>query len=442
VTSRFPSLDQWLRWLEAVHPEFDLGLERVASVCHDLGWHELPLKIITVAGTNGKGSTVSYLEAALLASGVRVATYTSPHLVRYNERIRVDGVPVADDEIVAAFTELDGVRAERSLSYFEFSTLAAMHVFLRARVEVAVLEVGLGGRLDAVNVFNPDVCVITPIDIDHTHWLGEDRESIGREKAGILRAGHPVVISDPKPTQSVVDAARSLQAPSYRLGTHYRVVSNSGEASSDSRSVDWSLELAGQLVGTLPALAMRGRYQRENAATALVALKLLGIEIEHRWSRIRDAVGNVVLPGRFEVWNGHPTIVLDVAHNRHAMTALARTLSESFGARTVRAVVAMLADKAQEPALQEVASAIDHWYVGAVDYYRGESADNLALHVRTVAPKAAIAVFDSVAAAYSRALADASGDDVVLVFGSFYTVGEVMSIERRRPVFVNDELEK
>jgi dihydrofolate synthase/folylpolyglutamate synthase len=313
------------------------------------------------------------------------------------------------------------------LSYFEFSTLAAMHVFLGAQAEFAVLEVGLGGRLDAVNVFDPDICVITPIDIDHTHWLGEDRESIGREKAGILRAGRPVVISDPTPPQSVVDKAKSLGAQTFRIGEDYGLVSSDGER--------WSLELANETLGELPRLAMRGGYQRENAATALVALKLSGVELEQLWPRVRDGVGRVVLPGRFEIWEGRPTVVLDVAHNRHAMATLAASVKESFNGRRVRAVVAMLSDKAQEPALQEMAPVVQSWYVGQVDYYRSESAVNLAQRVRSVATEAAVEIFDSVGEAYRHALADADNDDVVLVFGSFYTVGAVMQIEARMPAF-------
>ncbi len=413
---RFDKLEGWLRWQESLHPsEIELGLERVGEVAHRLGLLTPEHAVITVAGTNGKGSSVAMLEAILLAAGYRVGAYTSPHLNRYNERVRLDGEPVADDALCQAFEAIDQARDDISLSYFEFGTLAALHCFARAGLDVAVLEVGLGGRLDAVNIIDADVALLTAIDLDHGDWLGDTREQVGYEKAGIMRGDRPAVVSDPQPPQSLIDHAAAIGAPLARLGVDYGV-----EALSEGWCW-WGPEDV--RIEPLPTPALRGRFQLNNAAGVLMALHALDERLPLSRQALREGLHAVSLPGRFQriVHDSGVEEFIDVAHNPQAARELAENLKALPRAKS-RAVVGMLADKDIAGALAPLVSLFDHWHLAPLCVPRGAEAERLA-EVLAELGVSAFSLHASVAEARVAALGE--GDRVV-TFGSFHTVAEAL----------------
>ena len=416
---RFNTLADWLAWQETLHPnEIDLGLERVAKVLSSLGLADPGFTVITVAGTNGKGSTVAMLDAILRAAGYRVGSYTSPHLLRYNERIRIAGDTVSDDELCASFDRIDTARGATSITYFEFGTLAALDIMQRRGVEIAVLEVGLGGRLDAVNVLAPDVAVITPVDIDHVQWLGADRESIGREKAGIMRPGRPVVCTDPAPPGSIAAEATRLGAPLYQLGRDFTF---------ETLADHWSWRSGSRRRDALPLPALRGSYQTANAAGALMALELLRDTFPVDQGAVRTGLATVQLPGRFQLLPGLPMQILDVAHNPHGARSLAQSLRQQpCGGRT-HAVLAMLADKDIPAVVEAMQDVVDVWYLAGLDVPRGAAAESLQTAVLAMLPAAEVRLFSAVPDARQQALAAAATDDRVVVFGSFYTVAAALA---------------
>ncbi len=411
------TLDQWLAWQERLHPRtIDLGLERVSRVARALGLVPAPFPVVSVAGTNGKGSTVAYLEAFLGAAGVRVGAYTSPHLLRYNERVRVRGREVSDEALVSAFEAVDGARAGISLSYFEFGTLAALHLFREERVEVAVLEVGLGGRLDAVNVWDADVALITAIGLDHMEWLGPDRESIGREKAGILRAGRPAVLTDPQPPRSVLQEAARLGVPLRRIGQAFQVIKGpAGRWTLASKECRWP---------DLPAPGIPGDPQYANVAGAIEALRALGLPPERE--AVAAALPAVRLPGRFQRIPGRPELVLDVAHNAQACAALAATLQASPVAGPTVALMAVMADKDPAAMAAQLHGVVDAWVVATAPGARGLEARPLAAAVAAAVSPAALDCVPELGAALDRARQRAGPEGRVVVFGSFYTVAEIL----------------
>ncbi len=406
-------LREWLERLERLHPrEIELGLERVGEVWRRLGPAQVPFVTVTVGGTNGKGSVVRLMESVLLAAGRRVGAYTSPHLLRYNERIRIGGTEVPDDALCAAFERVESARGETSLTYFEFGTLAALDLFVRAGMEVAVLEVGLGGRLDAVNLVEPDVAVVTSVDIDHTDWLGETREAIGREKAGIFRAGRPAVCGDPEPPASLLAHARATGARLYRAGAHFRF---------RETGRDWSWN-AGEIQLTgLP----RPRLELQNAATALMALACLPERVVVSEEAVRQGLTDASLPGRFQVIDGEVPVILDVAHNPAAATRLAERLAATDCDGRTLAVVAMLADKDGCGTLGALTDRIDAWFPAGLEGARGAPASRLEDCLSTLGAEVS-GGHPHVADALDAALADARPGDRVLVFGSFRTVAEAM----------------
>nr|VFJ89576.1 MAG: dihydrofolate synthase / folylpolyglutamate synthase [Candidatus Kentron sp. H]VFJ92763.1 MAG: dihydrofolate synthase / folylpolyglutamate synthase [Candidatus Kentron sp. H]VFJ97567.1 MAG: dihydrofolate synthase / folylpolyglutamate synthase [Candidatus Kentron sp. H] len=419
---RFHRLPDWLAWQETCHhTPIDLDLERVARVADRLGLNRLPFPILSIAGTNGKGSGVALLESIFTRAGYRVGTHTSPHLLRYNERVRLAGREASDEALVRAFHEIDRARGPTTLTYFEFGALAAMWLFRRAGPDVAVLEVGLGGRLDAVNVFDADIALITTIDLDHQAWLGNDREAIGREKAGIYRAGRPAVCGDPAPPASVRDHARAMGAPWYCAGRDFR-------AWEDPHAPDrwhWESRLGGYR--GLPNPALAGGHQRQNAAGALMVLALLRDRLPVPQEAVRRGLAGVTLPGRFQVSETPEgvTRILDVAHNPQAARALARLLREKpRGGRTL-AVVAMLEDKDREGVLRAMEVAVHVWYAADLDVPRGGTAKMMAATLSRSATDARVHTLPGVPEAYHAALQDARPGDRIVVFGSFYTVGIV-----------------
>ncbi len=412
---KFPTLDAWLAWQETLHPSaIDLGLERPGEVWRRMGQGKPAPVVITVAGTNGKGSSVAMLESILLAAGYRVGCYTSPHLSRYNERIRIDGAEVGDEALCESFERIDQARGDISLTYFEFGTLAAFDLFARAELDVAVLEVGLGGRLDAVNLIDADVALITAIDLDHAAWLGNDRETIAREKAGIMRQGLPAVCSDPNPPQSLLDYAAEIGAPLHRLGHEFSVQKD---------TEGWQWQSGDEAPLALPLPALRGEFQLQNAAGVLMALQLLRERLPLAPQQLRQGLLNARLAGRFELTPGDVVEIADVAHNPQSAAALAENLRQMPVEGRTLAVVAMLGDKDQAAAITAMTPVVDAWYVAGLDVPRGSDADTLAAVVETVSGQAPQR-FAKVAAALQQARSDAHQGDRVVIFGSFYTVAE------------------
>ena len=414
---RFDTLDQWLAWQETLHPSaIDLGLERPGRVLRALGLAAPSHTVITVAGTNGKGSSVAMLEAMLLAAGYRVGSYTSPHLLHYNERIRLGGQPVDDALICDAFARIDAARGETSLTYFEFGTLAAFLIFAEAELDVAVLEVGLGGRLDAVNLLDADVALITAIDIDHAAWLGDSRELIAIEKAGIMRPQRPAVCSDPHPPQTLIEHAAALQTPLFCLGRDYQYRSEQD----GWRYVDGEGSLAG-----LPRPALVGAMQWQNAAGVIRALRCLDGRLAVSNQAIRQGLLSVSLPGRMQAFPGEPMVLLDVAHNPQSARVLAENLAVMPCTGRSLAVVGMLADKDIASVIAAVAAQVDHWYLAGLDVWRGADA-GLVAQALDGQGITAYTQYDAVGQALAAAQADAAKADRIVVFGSFHTVAEAL----------------
>jgi len=404
------SLAEWLSYIERQHPKaIALGLDRVAEVWQRMA---VPLAspVITVAGTNGKGSTCAMLEAMLRAGGYRTGLYTSPHLVAYNERVRVAGAEARDPALVESFAAVEAARGELPLTYFEYGTLAALWIFARENTEAVVLEVGLGGRLDAVNVVDADCAVLTSVGIDHVDYLGPDRESIGREKAGIFRDGRPAVIADPQPPGSL------LAAP----GRHLLLGRDFGYVDQQSQWTYWGP--AGRRSG-LAHPALRGAMQLRNAAAAMCALDALRERLPLGMQEVRRGLAEVTLPGRFQVLPGRPQVILDVAHNPQAAAVLAENLAASGFAPETIAVCGMLGDKDIAGVLREVAPRITRWHLASLSGPRAASARQLASQLG----KASVECFGSPAEAFAAALKGANENDKIIVFGSFLTVGEVMA---------------
>jgi dihydrofolate synthase/folylpolyglutamate synthase len=412
------SLAEWLEYLERLHPSaIDMGLERVRTVWSRLGI-AFDVPIVTVGGTNGKGSICAYLEAILRHAGFRTGLYTSPHLVRYNERVRIDAAEADDATLVRAFERIEAVRRETSLTYFEFGTLAAALVFHAARPDALILEVGLGGRLDAVNIFDADCAVIASVDLDHMAFLGNDREAIGREKAGIMRADRPAICADPDPPLTLIDHARAL-------GARLRLIGRDFGYSADA--LQWSFwgPVAKHAALALPA--MRGAHQLANAAAAIAALDELKLRLPVSMHAIRMGLATASLPGRYQVLPGRPAVVLDVAHNPHAARALAANLKAHGRFGRTLAVFAMLADKDIGAVIAAVRSEIDAWYVATLDVARGASAAAVAALVASHDQGKSVQVFGSALEAYRAACRIAGEGDRILVFGSFHTVAEILA---------------
>jgi len=407
------SLPEWLEYIEKQHPSsIALGLERVAEVLGRLN-AGLDCPVITVGGTNGKGSTCAMLEAILRAAGYRTGLYTSPHLVRYNERVRVAGAEEGDEALCEAFAAVEAARGGTPLTYFEFGTLAAFRLFKESKIEAAVLEVGLGGRLDAVNAIDADCAVLTSVAIDHVDYLGATREDIGREKAGIFRPGRPAVVAEPDPPQSVLDSP----------GTKLLLGKDFGYTAEASQ---WSYWGPGGRRSGLAHPALRGAVQLRNAAAALCALDMLRERLPVAMQEVRRGLAEVTLPARFEVLPGRPAVILDVAHNVEAAKTLERNLAASgFAAETI-AVCGMLRDKDVGGVLRELAPRITHWHLASLQGPRAAAAADLAAQLAPLrVEKSALHLYDSPAQAFAAARERASGNDKIVVFGSFLTVGEV-----------------
>ncbi len=416
------TLSEWLDYIEGLHPQaIALGLDRVEKVRGALGLAPA-FPVVTIGGTNGKGSVCAMLETILHLAGYRVGCYTSPHLLRYNERVRIARATAADGDLARAFEAVERARGQTRLTYFEFGTLAAMWLFAEMKVEAAVLEVGLGGRLDAVNVFDADCAVVTTVDIDHVDFLGGDRESIGREKAGIFRPGRPAVCADPAPPASLTGHAAGIGAQLLQIDVDFGAV---------PQGKQWQYWGPRGKRGALPYPALRGTCQLGNAAAAITALECLRERLPVSVNDIRAGLLQADNPGRFQVLPGRPVVILDVAHNPQAARALAASLASMGRAGRTLAVFAMLKDKDITGVVNAVKSSIAHWYIAGLGGARGARAADIE-RALAGAGVSAITACDGVAAAYLQACDMAVENDRIVVFGSFNTVAAVMQLRASR----------
>ena len=421
------TLNGWLAYCEQLHPKgingIELGLDRIRVVAQRMDLR-FTCPVITVAGTNGKGSTCAMLESILGQAGYKTGTFTSPHLVHFEERLRLNGEAVSATKLVAAFADVQRARGQNGseivLTYFEFTTLAILHLMAHAELDVAILEVGLGGRLDAVNLIDTDCAIITSIDLDHMELLGNDRESIGLEKAGIMRTGRPVVVSDPMPPQSVLDRALEVGADLWRVGQDFNV-------SGDKQQWGWAGR--GRRYSGLAYPALRGANQLVNASGVLAALTALRDKLPVTAQAVRNGLAFVELPGRFQIVPGEPSLVLDVAHNPHSVAALAANLDAMGYFPTTHAVFGAMADKDLAPMLARVNPLIDRWYF--TDLPTARASNGAALQERWAAQNtrkdATASSYADPMAALQAAIDAADPTDRIVVFGSFYTVGGVLA---------------
>lgn len=424
------SLSAWLAHLESLHPKgqagIELGLERVARVKAALGQTQ-HCPVIVVGGTNGKGSVCAYLENILDRAGLKVGCYTSPHLLHYNERVKLNGQPASDGALCRAFARVEAARGEESLTYFEFGTLAAWEVFAAAGVDAVILEVGLGGRLDAVNIYDADAAIVTGIALDHTDWLGPTREHIGFEKAGIFRSGRPALCADRQPPQSLLDHAAAIGADLKLIGRDFGF-----EKSAEDRLQwrYWSKQGEAMQRRSLAFPGLRGSAQLANASVVLATLDALKDRLPVTMGAIRRGLIETELPGRFQVLPGQPTVVLDVAHNPQAATVLADNLGNMGFFDRTHAVVGMLGDKDIAATLAALKGKVDYWHLADLAVPRGASAAALATAVAGLGGE--VVCHADPATAYGKALEQAADNDRILVFGSFYTVADVLRLLAQR----------
>jgi dihydrofolate synthase/folylpolyglutamate synthase len=407
----------WLSYLEKLHPKsIALGLGRVQLVRERMALAP-EFTIITVAGTNGKGSTCAILERILSEAGYAVACYTSPHLLRYNERVRINGKEAGDDQLCRAFAAVEAARGDVPLTYFEFGTLAAVWLFVEAGVDVAVLEIGLGGRLDAVNAFEPDCAIVTSIDMDHMDYLGDSREAIGFEKAGVYRSGIPAICGDIAPPTSVTQVASTIGADYRQIGHDFGYELSGGA---------WSFWTKNQRIDALPLPALSGAFQLDNAACVLEALTSMADQFPVTFEQIHAGLVHVTLSGRYQQLQDSPQIIVDVAHNPHAARGFAGNLQQDKIAGRTIAVFAMLADKDIAGVVEALHGEIDEWLVAGIAQPRGASASQLVEIVSAHAHGVAVSAFDNVAEALAHACRCVGENDRIAAFGSFYTVADVL----------------
>jgi dihydrofolate synthase/folylpolyglutamate synthase len=435
------TLDQWLSYQEQVNVRsIELGLDRVHAVWLRMGAPAVARRVITVGGTNGKGSTVALLEAMLTAAGLRVGSFTSPHLLSYNERVRVAGVDADDARLTASFERIEAARLAQApdatmpndipLTYFEFGTLAALDVFARADLDVAILEVGLGGRLDAVNIVDADVAIVTTVDLDHMDWLGPDRDSIGREKAGIARAGRPVIVGELDPPSGLLDSLTAIGANVQRAGVDFSM------ALLDD---GWRWQHRDGLAMALPAPALAAPVQVANAAAAVAALHALfaddcAIPPKDFFAAVRQGLQSAHVPARLQALGGDPALLVDVGHNPQAARALAQWLDAQPPART-HAIYGALSDKDVAGVLGALGSRIDRWHLASLqaDTPRGLSAAALVERLHHALPQASFDTYADVSGALIGARAQAQPGERILAFGSFFVASAVLASASESP---------
>ncbi len=420
---RFNTLNEWLNWLEVTHPlKIDLGLERVASVAAEMQLLDPAATVITVGGTNGKGSTVSLFEGIFSSAGISTGSYTSPHVHRFNERIRIDGQPVSDEKIIAAFDAIDHARGDISLSYFEFSTLAGLHIQQQAAVQVMLLEVGLGGRLDATNIVDTDIAIITNIALDHMHFLGDTVELIAAEKAAIARPGKPMICSADQVTPALAVEAEKYGAQFIQAGVDYKI-----KIIADS----WQWHNGQRSYQQLPKPGLSGRHQFDNAAGVIAALEYLPQSLQPDTAAVEEGLRGLSLPGRFECHDVGYELIFDVAHNPHSAAALANNLAQLEHKET-HVLLGILSDKDYSGLIQALGPEIQHWHLSSAQVDRALAVSELEKSVLKTDPNANISCYESLEDAYQLLNTTLQADKRLLVTGSFHTIDEV----RRRAIAV------
>jgi len=414
------TLTDWLDWQAQIHPQIiELNLSRCHAVAERLNLLKLPFPVFTVAGTNGKGSSVTLLESILRAAGYKTGKYMSPHLLKYNERICINGQQASDAELCAAFAEIEAARGEISLTVFEFATLAAGLLFCQQQIDVAVLEVGLGGRLDATNIWDADVALVTPIDLDHLKWLGDTREKIAFEKAGIFRAHHPAVCTDLLPPDSLLEHAAALPCPLSLFGKDFHA------QSLDEQTWQWR---NAELSYTLPVPNLLGEHQLQNAAGVLQALYLLKHRLPVSEQAIATGLSTMQLAGRFQIFEGAVTRILDVAHNPLGIQVFRRQLLKQSCVGRTHAVVGILQEKDALGILELMMDCVDTWHIANLDTPRNTPVEVIEDQLYRLGV-ASVSRYSSIAAAYEQVCHHADAGDRVIVFGSFFTVMEALQVE-------------
>ena len=413
--ARFSRLDDWLAWQEGLHfTAIDLGLDRCRQVAEKMGLLQFDFKVISVAGTNGKGSSVTMLDMILRRSGYATGKYTSPHLLRYNERVCVNGEEAQSELLCQSFDRIDKARGDTSLTYFEFGTLAALDIFQQSNVDIVIMEVGLGGRLDAVNILDADLALVTSLDIDHERWLGSDRESVAREKAGIFRKGKPAVCSDPNPPSSIIDHAK-------KIGTTLELLHEDYQYEIDGEHWNWQSESREYRDLAVPGPV--DTYQVQNAAGVLKLLQHLGDDFPVTDEAIATSMQDFHLNGRFQHIPGEVSYVLDVAHNRQAASMLIDNLEKLPPAASTHCVVGMLKDKNHENVFRELTQVVDNWYLSELDSDRAAQAEDLNKTLSSLQSEGAVSsVFATVFEALDAASSRAKAGDRIVITGSFLTV--------------------
>ncbi|MEI6146010.1 MAG: bifunctional tetrahydrofolate synthase/dihydrofolate synthase [Methylococcales bacterium] len=415
----FDSLKGWLDWQESLHPlAIDLGLERAARVHQALNYDTIKPLTITVAGTNGKGSCIAYLENIFRAQGYRVGSYSSPHILKYNERIKIDGKPVSDELICEAFSRIESVRADTSLSYFEFGTLAALDIFRRSSLDVQLLEVGLGGRLDAVNIIDPDVALISSIGIDHVDWLGATRSSIAQEKAGIFRANTPAIIGDCEPPLSLVQCALDKKADLFCINKdfHYQ-----------KQATTWDWYFCDTHLSDLPEPGLKGEHQYRNASIAILAVQLLAKKLAVTDESIRIGLKNTQLLGRFQLINDKIPVLLDVGHNPEAVKTLLEYLVMTFPGKRIHAVFSMMKDKDIATVLEIMHPVVSDWFFAPLKNPRAATEVMMREFFLRSSVKQVSFGYTGFVEAFNAAKNQAQQDDLLLVFGSFFLISDCLN---------------
>jgi dihydrofolate synthase/folylpolyglutamate synthase len=415
---RFDTVNEWLEWQQTVHPlNIDFKLERILSVYEKLDIPKVAKKIITVAGTNGKGSTVSFLESILCKNNLKVGTFTSPHILKYNERIKINGKDIDDESLLNVFELIDEKRGNTTLTYFEFATLSAFYLFSKAELDVAVLEVGLGGRLDATNIIDSDISIITSIGIDHTEFLGDTIDSIALEKAGVMRSFKKCIFAQENPPSVLYKYSKNR---SVNLLTH------NNDYTVNRYSDSWSIVSKAMEIHDIPNLKMIGDYQYNYAAASVIALNDILPEALSDQELLNNALCDTLIPGRFQYLQHSPDIILDVAHNEDAARSLATNIKR-LGYNNIHVVLGILADKDVYSIVKPFSHLVDHWHIGTISSERGMNAEEIKFRIKSLFKnKFSIETYNSILAAYHGAVNQQDDNTLILVYGSFYTVSEAL----------------
>ena len=421
---RFDTLDEWLEWQQTIHPlNIDFKLERILSVYKKLNISKIAKKVIIVAGTNGKGSTVSFLESILKNNNYKVGAFTSPHILNYNERIKVNGKEIDNELLLDTFETIDKKRENITLTYFEFATLSAFHIFSKLDLDVAVLEVGLGGRLDATNIIDSDISIITSIGIDHTEFLGNTIDSIALEKAGVMRPFRKSIFAQEKPPAALYKYAKNKSVNLLIHNNDYKVSRHPN---------NWSVSFRDFSIKNIPNLRMIGDYQYNYAAASVLALQEILPECLTNKNILKTSLSETQISGRFQYLHNSPDIIVDVAHNEDAAKALLTNIKDK-GYREINVVLGILNDKDVYSIVEPFASVVNNWFIGTINSERGMNSDEIQYRMKSLFKNNLnIKTYNSITTAFNFAKNQQSSNSLLLVYGSFYTVSEVLKIEKSK----------